>query len=99
MKTEFSTELKTLRLSQMVKTIAKNIDELLVRYGSKEQINVVSSPAQSVVNLPSLPSHQNDDIGALIQRVQRLESNNKRQNRKQVRWSNVKRDQCSHCLF
>ena len=98
-KTEFSTELKTLRLSQMVKTIAKNIDELLVRYGSKEQINMVSSPAQSVVNLPSLPSHQNDDIGALIQRVQRLESNNKRQNRKQVRWSNVKRDQCSHCLF
>ena len=72
----------------MVKTIAKNIDDLLVRYGSKEQINMVSSQAKSVVNLPSLPPHENNDIGALIQRVERLESNNKRQNKKQIRWSN-----------
>ena len=34
-KTEFSTELKTKRLSEMIKPIATNIDDLLARYENK----------------------------------------------------------------
>ena len=42
-KTEFATDLKFKRLCQMVKTISKNIHELLTRYGHKDQVAAISS--------------------------------------------------------
>ena len=40
-KTEFSSELKTKRLSQMIKPIATNIDELLARYGNRDTVSPI----------------------------------------------------------
>ena len=93
-KTEYATELKTLRLSQMVKTISKSIDELLTRYGGKDQI---ASIAQS----RSSDSDTSDSVGLhnLIQRVEKLEFNAQRVPRKQNAWSRQKSVQCSHCIF
>ena len=95
-KTEFAAELKTKRLCQMVKTIAQNIDELLLRYNSKDQVSLVQTPPQNVAQ-PST-----NDMSALIQRIERLEVNNKKNNRRkkqsmpnQFQYAN----QCSHCLF
>ena len=96
-KTEYATELKSLRLSQMVKTISKSIDELLARYGVKEQIAAVTHSSLQ----PRSPDNESlgpKDISALIQRVQKLELNAQKFPRKQNAWSK-RQNQCSHCAF
>ena len=40
-KTEFAPELKTKRICQMIKIIAQNVDELLLRYENRDQISSV----------------------------------------------------------
>ena len=45
-KTEYASELKNKRLCQMVKVIAPNIDDLLARYNTKDQISLIKSPAE-----------------------------------------------------
>ena len=42
-KIEFAADLKTKRLSQMVKTIARSIDDLLLRYDQKDTVAAVQS--------------------------------------------------------
>ena len=97
-KTEFASELKTSRLSQMVKTIAKSIDELLLRYGSKDQINFVEAPPTKT-KTSAHDAVPDRNIVDLVNRIDRLETNFKRQNKKQSNWSKKKRELCSHCLF
>ena len=82
----------------MVKTIAKNIDELLVRYNTKDQIHMIkNSSAQSSMSITPAKDPSND-MQALIYRIERLETSRQRYQRK----SNVnfrRREQCSHCVF
>ena len=42
-KTEFSTELKTKHLSQLVKPISQYIDDLLLQYENKDQVVLIKS--------------------------------------------------------
>ena len=94
-KTEFATELKSLRLSQMVKTIAKNIDELLVRYNTKDQVHIIqnspykpSSPALIAADMDS-----SSDMQALIRIIERLVTG-KQQFQKQANRRFRKKEQC-----
>ena len=66
-KTEFSTELKTKRICQMVKPIAQCIDDLLVEYENRDSVAVVSAPS----SLQEATSKK--QLDALINRVERLE--------------------------
>ena len=94
-KTEFATDLKTKRLCQMVKPISRSIDDLLKRYDTKDQVAMVTSKTPAA----------NDDVTALIRRIDQLEVNqakfqprrrwppNNNNNRKQSA------DRCSHYKF
>ena len=99
-KTEFASELKTMRLSQMVKTIAKNIDELLARYSNKEQITLVENNSLRAIMPADKSLDSTKDISALVQRVERLETNARRNNRRNNGWNKQQdRGKCSHCTF
>ena len=96
-KTEFASDLKTKRLSQMIKQIAQNIDELLARHGHKEQISQVSSNSRNsqLTNI----SDGNSEMTALIQRIENLE-NSGRKNYRRNKWSKQpQKEKCTHCLF
>ena len=98
-KTEFATELKSKRLCQMVKVIAPNIDELLSRYSTKDQVSIVRAgptPSQLPVNKSNSAAQ---DIASLVQRIERLETNFPNKSRKKKGFSARKRDQCTHGLF
>ena len=82
-RTEFATELKTKRICEMVKPIAQNIDDLLLRYENKEQINSVSAKSTSKTMLQDFNEEKSPAFQALITRIERLEGPyRKQQNRK-----------------
>ena len=55
-KTEFSAELKTKRLCQLIKQIATNVDELLAGYSHQDTINSMS--VNSATSMSKLASHR-----------------------------------------
>ena len=69
-RTEFATDLKTKRLSQMIKQISKNIDELLVRYENKDQISVIQTKQSS---FDSTVPTENNNLPAYDLLVRRIE--------------------------
>ena len=96
-KTEFATELKTKRLSQLVKQIAQNIDDWLLRYDTKDYVNLINTD-----NKPKLDNGNSCEISSLVRRIEKLESKpfkkhsrlKFKNNNKQARFL-----QCSHCTF
>ena len=98
-KTEFASELKTKRLSEMIKTIATNIDDLLIRYEKKDQIasiqeSKVTNPTPKVT---SFEEDNNGEIDTIIRRIEKLEQRgsrnfNKSKFKKNKSW-------CKHCKF
>ena len=103
-KIEFAAEPKTKRLSEMIKTITSNFDELLARYDSKgDQIDVVKSGQVSKQTPTNATNNDNDSssIDMIIRRIEKLERNkNKSSSRRQsFRRSNFKQMGCRHCLF
>ena len=69
-RTEFATELKTKRICEMVKPIAQNIDDLLLRYENKEQINLVSAKSTSKTMLQDFDEEKSPAFQALITRIE-----------------------------
>ena len=103
-KTEFATDLKTKRLCQMVKTISQSIDELILRYEQKDQVSAIHSFQQDVPVVPvdSSPVYNNDSgLNSLVQRIERLESSSKYNNRRKKPPTKPKSNvvKCAHCLF
>ena len=95
-KTEFATDLKTKRLSQLVKQIAQNIDELLIRYDSKDQVALVKS------NLTVDQQEDKSEIRSLVRRIEKLETKPFKKNRRGKFSFNANQTgskQCSHCIF
>ena len=74
-KTEFASDLKSKRLCQMVKTIAQNVDELLVRYGSKDQVNSIQAEEKLKLKNTTHVTPPSSDFSHLVQRIENLESN------------------------
>ena len=100
-KVEFATDLKTKRICQMVKTIAKNIDDLLARYEQRDSISVIKSPdtVEKTAASCAAPAEQNA-LHALIQRVDRLETSSRMQGQKKPRqFQNKRSNKCTHCTF
>ena len=76
----------------MVKPISLSINEVLKRYDTKDQVAVVTS------KLPPT----NDDVAALIQRIDQLEVNQAKAKSRRRLPPNTRRqsaDCCSHCIF
>ena len=98
-KTEFASELKTKRLCQMVKVIDPNIDDLLTRYNTKDQISLVKVKTEPYSNSVQQISQPPAEMSSLIQRIERLETtfNNKNFNKNAGR--SRKNNQCTQCLF
>ena len=96
-KTEFATELKSKRICQMVKIIAQNIDDLLVRYDNRDQV--------SMVNISRIPAKQNysskqdNEIDGIIRRLNKLESASKRRQDNRFRNKSKNNSVCSHCTL
>ena len=99
-KTEFAAQLKTHRLCQLVKQIATNIDELLLRYNQmdKDTIAKVSAPHDSVDIV-----HATSDIpvNMIIRRLERLEAGHNSRFGFKDRGSRKARirQSCNHCSF
>ena len=72
-KTEFAAQLKTHRLCQLVKTIASNIDELLVRYSSKDSEPLISQLSTNKQAYESTATSQSETVDMIIRRLERLE--------------------------
>ena len=72
-KTEFAAELKQKRLCQMIKVIAPNIDELLARYNSKDQVSSISVDKIKTGN-DHKESSAIQEVSSLVRRIERLES-------------------------
>ena len=104
-KTEFATELKEHRLCEMIKTISKNIDELLAKHSATDQINQISTSSYST--RPNVADQ--DTVDSMLRRIEKLEFNKRRPARQPARRgrnynnkNNYQRPQpqnCSHCLF
>ena len=90
-KTEFTTELKTQRISELVKRIAVNVDELLKRYGTpRDQVSAVQQPQLifSAEGAAAQPAHATDTCkhdADIIRRIDRLERKTQRSNRRDQR--------------
>ena len=109
-KTEFSTELKTKRLCQLIKVIASNIDELLNRYNNQQdQVNVVQSVNSSLTlpaaTNPSFDNGNSQTVDMIVRRLERLEQSQYPQSGARSRYRNNRNNQrkrnnyCSHCAF
>ena len=107
-KTEFATVLKSKRLCQMIKTIASNIDELLARHNSQQDligsVQVTSSqPAKiAAATTSNSLSDSSPAVDMIIRRLERLEqdrfaSNSGRYRNKNNYNSRKRREICSHC--
>ena len=86
-KTEFSTDLKSKRLCQLVKPIAKCIDELLARHGQKDLVAVVSKDNSSSPTLPTIPSDDSTTVDMLLARIEQLETGRFMPTRQPARFS------------
>ena len=114
-KVEFATDLKTSRISSLVKRIAINADELLKRYETpKDQINAVQSSSAQVPATPAgttatathqYPCEHDPDV---IRRIDRLERKTRRYgaDKKERRRDSGRsygggggKDFCNHCDY
>ena len=93
-KTEFSTDLKTKRLSQLVKQISQNIDDLLARYDTKDQVSLIQAKVSDTSN-----RGESSDIAAIVRRIERLESRPRPFNKKKRNFKQSRPIRCSHCVF
>ena len=108
-KTEFAAELKQKRLCQMIKTIASNIDELLVRYDNqKDQVGVVYSNSSQSHVTASQTGYSEDPqaVDMIIRRIERLESDRFRPQQRfrgranRSSFGNSRpQERCQHCSF
>ena len=104
-KMEFSTELKTKRLCEMVKPIAKVIDDLLTKHTQQDQVASLSTTSLNDPNSTS-PTVETAD---LIRRIEKLEFNRRQPARQPTRrtTNNFNKSQnsfqrssyCTHCAF
>ena len=76
-RTEFASELKTKRLSEMIKPIATCIDDLLVRYDKQDQVVTIKStnPITSQPTHNATCQNQEMSINTIVQRLEKLEFN------------------------
>ena len=101
-KTEFSSELKSKRLCQMIKPIASNIDELLNRYNAKDTVNIIK-PAS--ISDSSVTNSDSPMVDMLINRIERLENSQSKRSfyKGRNKSSNFNKSQkyetCVHCSF
>ena len=65
-KTEFSSDLKVKRLSQMVKVIAVHIDELLQRYSQQDTVNSISCYSAQPSQVSNLATHDNRPKSSIL---------------------------------
>ena len=72
-KTEFATELKVKRICQMVKTIAPNIDDLLLRYNVQET-SEVSHLSTTRPQAHSMATSETTSVDMILRRLERLET-------------------------
>ena len=106
-KTEFSSELKTKRICQMIKPIATNIDDLLVRYSNRDSVNIVNSQvAPSSIPETNIPTSGHNDVATIdmiIRRIEKLEYNKPRSSRFNRRnnkgYYSQKQQMCVHCAL
>ena len=70
-KTEFATELKTKRLSEMIKPIASNIDELLARYDKQDQVSSIKSDMIPSSQTDTCPKSPDNTIDAIVRRIEK----------------------------
>merc|ERR550532_1167921 len=90
-KTEFALELQTQRVSELVKRIATNVDELLKRYDKpRDQVSAVHQPQPplSAAGAAALPVYATDTCkhdADIIRRIDRLERKTQRSNRRAQR--------------
>merc|ERR550532_421188 len=90
-KTEFALELQTQRVSELVKRIATNVDELLKRYDKpRDQVSAVHQPQPplSAAGAAALPVYATDTCkhdADIIRRIDRLERKTQRSNRRDQR--------------
>ena len=104
-KTEFASDLKVKRLSQMIKTIAVNIDDLLLRYSQPDAISsVTTTPNQLSNSIASLTTSDNHSpVDMILKRLDKLEQGQRNRNRNnnfKPRQGNKKsknRNFCGHC--
>ena len=100
-RTEFSTELKTKRLSEMIKPIATNIDDLLARYDKTDQVATISTREVQATG-HAMTQDPPNAINTIVRRLNKLESRfdrNKRHFRQKKNYSNNKSGFCKHCHF
>ena len=102
-KTEFSTELKTKRLSEMIKPIATNIDDLLARYEKKDQVVTIKSgdTNPSTFRAESNIQDQGTAIDTIVRRLEKLKTKSRRP-KSRFRLKNnytSRKSQCKHCQF
>ena len=82
-----------------MKTIAPNIDELLVRYNTKDSISLVNSKQITSNIQPSKVDGNSSDMTALVRRIDRIETNLNNRFRKRSTPNNRKGNVCTHCQF
>ena len=83
----------------MVKTIAQNVDELLARYNTKDQVSYVKSDIISAQTNTTNTAPPSADMTSLIQRINKLETNSNKNKRRNMGFTSRKQDQCSYCIF
>ena len=102
-KTEFSSDLKVKRLSQMVKVIAVNIDELLQRYSQQDTVNSISCYSAQPSQVSNLATHDNRaSVDMIMKRLDKLEHGQREKNNRNFKSNfNKKKAQnrpyCGHC--
>ena len=95
-KTEFASELKNKCICQMVKIIAQTIDDLLVRYDTRDQVSTVKTSRVSYNDNKS--NRQDKSLDAIIKRLNKLESSSRRRSDRFQKKSQPI-TVCSHCTL
>ena len=107
-KTEFATDLKSKRLCQMIKVIATNIDDLLLRYGNqRDQVSTINNNPKAISTATNMSENSdNTAVDMILRRVERLEQGRSkfssfRPRSKQAQFRNTpfKKEFCGHCAF
>ena len=106
-KVEFADDLKTKRISQLVKRIATSADDLLKRYETpKDQINAIQPVAAPSPGATATATNYPCEHDAMIRRLDRLERRTQRQRQREK--NNKGRDSgrstrggdfCNHCDY
>ena len=80
----------------MVKIIAQNVDELLLRYDNRDQVSAVNIAR---VNTEISASKQDRTIDAIMKRLHKLETSSRRRSCQDNKYSNRSTAVCSHCTL